>query len=63
MPFLGQIPLLQSIREGGDEGIPVMMSDDKISRNAFENFAALVARSVSMFNANFSEGKVAEVVD
>jgi ATP-binding protein involved in chromosome partitioning len=62
LPFLGQIPLIQSIREGGDEGIPVMMSDEEISRNAFENFAALTARSISMLNANFSEGKVAEVV-
>ena len=63
LPFLGQIPLVQSIREGGDEGIPAMMSDDKISHDAFENFAALVARSVSMLNANFSEEKVAEKVD
>jgi ATP-binding protein involved in chromosome partitioning len=63
LPFLGQVPLVQSIREGGDEGVPVMMSDDETSRNAFENFAALVARSVSMLNANFSEEKVASVVD
>jgi len=62
LPFLGQIPLIQSIREGGDEGIPVMMSDDEISRNAFENFAAFAVRSISMFNANFSEEKVAEIV-
>jgi hypothetical protein len=40
-----------------------MMSDDETSRNAFENFAALVARSASMLNANFSEEKVASVVD
>jgi ATP-binding protein involved in chromosome partitioning len=63
LPFLGQIPLVQSIREGGDQGIPVMMGDDEISRNAFENFAALTARSISMFNANFNEEKVAKVVD
>jgi len=63
LPFLGQIPLVQTIREGGDEGVPVMMSDDEISRNAFENLAALVARSVSMLNANFSEERVASVVD
>ncbi|HEY1872641.1 MAG TPA: Mrp/NBP35 family ATP-binding protein, partial [Chitinophagaceae bacterium] len=31
LPFLGQIPLIQSIREGGDEGIPVMAGDDEIS--------------------------------
>ncbi|MBV9961151.1 MAG: Mrp/NBP35 family ATP-binding protein [Parafilimonas sp.] len=63
LPFLGQIPLVQNIREGGDEGIPAMMGDDEISRNAFENVAAIVARSISMFNANFTEEKVAEVVD
>jgi ATP-binding protein involved in chromosome partitioning len=51
LPFLGQIPLVQAIREGGDTGIPAMMSDDEISRNAFENFAALTVRSISVFNA------------
>ena len=40
IPFLGQIPLVQSIREGGDEGVPVMMGDDEISKKAFEEFAA-----------------------
>ncbi len=63
LPFLGQIPLVQSIREGGDQGVPVMMSDDDISRNAFENFANLAARSISMVNANMSEEKIAAVVD
>ena len=62
IPFLGQIPLVQSIREGGDLGVPVMMSDDEISRAAFESFAAITTRSVSMLNANFSEEKVAEIV-
>ncbi len=50
IPFLGQIPLVQSIREGGDQGIPVMMSDDAVSKKAFEEFAADVVRSVAMRN-------------
>ena len=62
IPFLGQIPLVQSIREGGDEGVPVMMSDDEISKRAFQEFTDNVARSVSMRNANLSSAKVAEVV-
>ena len=62
LPFLGQIPLVQKIREGGDEGVPVMIGDDEISRTAFENFAALAVRSISMLNASFSEEKVAAVV-
>ena len=35
IPFLGQIPLVQSIREGGDLGIPVMMGDESITKKAY----------------------------
>ncbi|MER3498441.1 MAG: MRP family ATP-binding protein [Chitinophagaceae bacterium] len=62
IPFLGQIPLVQSIREGGDIGVPAMMSDDEITKKAFREFAADVVRSISMRNANLSSEKVAEVV-
>src|SRR3954464_12528317 len=63
IPFLGQIPLVQSIREGGDAGVPVMMGDDMISRHAFEEFAAAAARSISMRNANMSSTQVVEIVE
>ena len=62
IPFLGQIPLVQSIREGGDIGIPIMMSDDEISKAAFVDFAGTVARSVSMRNAHMKAEEVAETV-
>ena len=62
IPFLGQIPLVQSIREGGDQGVPVMMSDDAVTKKAFEGFAAQVVRSISMRNANISAEKIAETV-
>ena len=63
LPFLGQIPLVQSIREGGDQGVPIMMSDDEITKKAFEDFAAHVVRSVSMRNANMKSTVIAEVVE
>lgn len=63
IPFLGQIPLVQSIREGGDIGIPIMMSDDMVSRKAFEDFAANATRSIAMRNADVSAAKVAEVIE
>lgn len=62
IPFLGQIPLVQSIREGGDTGVPAMMSDDEITKRSFREFAAHVVRSVAMRNANMSAAKVAETV-
>lgn len=63
IPYLGQIPLVQAIREGGDSGVPVMISDDEVSRNAFLSFAGTAARSIAMRNANMSSGERAEVVE
>jgi ATP-binding protein involved in chromosome partitioning len=40
-----------------------MMGDDEITKNAFEEFAAAAARSISMRNANMSANEVAEVVE
>ena len=62
LPFLGQIPLVQSIREGGDIGVPIMMGDDAITKEAFLEFAGIVARSVSMRNAHMGAEEVAEIV-
>ena len=63
LPFLGQIPLVQSIREGGDIGIPIMMSDDEVTKQAFKDFAGAAARSISMRNANMNAEHVAQVVE
>ena len=63
LPFLGQIPLVQSIREGGDKGMPVMMGDDELSKKAFADFAGHVVRSVSMRNANMTASEVEQVLD
>lgn len=63
LPFLGQIPLVQSIREGGDAGMPVMIGNDEITKKAFEEFAAHVVRSISMRNANIGAERIAETVE
>ena len=61
IPFLGQIPLVQSIREGGDAGIPAMINgEDAISKNAFEEFAGNAVRSISMINAHINTAKISE---
>jgi ATP-binding protein involved in chromosome partitioning len=63
IPFLGQIPLIQRIREGGDEGRPVMIGDDAQSKKAFHEFAGNAARSIAMINANINSEKRAELVE
>ena len=63
LPFLGQIPLVQTIREGGDKGKPALIGDDEATRAAFNEFAGNVARSVSMRNAHMKPEQIAEVVE
>ena len=63
IPFLGEIPLVQSIREGGDIGIPVMMSDDEISKNAFIEFSDNAIRGIAMRNAKLPETEVSEILE
>jgi len=62
IPFLGQIPLIQNIREGGDEGKPVMIGENLEARRAFHEFAGNAARSIAMINANINTEKRAELV-
>lgn len=51
MNFLGQIPLVQSIREGGDKGAPAMLGGDAQTQEAFSRFAAETIRAIAVANA------------
>lgn len=62
IPFLGEIPLVQSIREGGDQGVPAMMSDDEISKAAFIQFAGSAARGIAMRNAQVPVTEIQQVL-
>jgi ATP-binding protein involved in chromosome partitioning len=52
LSFLGQIPLVQSIREGGDEGVPAMVGNDTVSKEAFRTFVGNAVRQIAIRNAN-----------
>ncbi len=54
VPFIGQIPIVQSIREGGDNGKPASTyaRENEIVANAFDEIAANVAQQVAIKNAN-----------
>ncbi|MDO9377130.1 MAG: Mrp/NBP35 family ATP-binding protein [Ferruginibacter sp.] len=62
IPFLGQIPIVQTIREGGDTGVPVMAGNDEITKKAFEDFAGAAARGIAMRNANFDATEIQEIL-
>ncbi len=48
--LLGQIPLVQGIREAGDAGRPAVLGEEEITREAFLNVARNVARQVAYRN-------------
>jgi ATP-binding protein involved in chromosome partitioning len=48
--LLGQIPIVQGIREGGDKGIPVAEGEEPIAKAAFEKVAQNVLRQVAVRN-------------
>jgi ATP-binding protein involved in chromosome partitioning len=51
MPFLGQIPLIQGIREGGDVGVPLLASENTQDKHYVQNFAGNVVRQMAIINA------------
>lgn len=61
LPFLGQIPLVQSICDGGDLGVPAMVGDDAVSKAAFEAFAGMAARNIAIRNATLPQTQTVTV--
>jgi ATP-binding protein involved in chromosome partitioning len=62
IPFLGELPIAMSIREGGDEGKPALLYGDEKSKLAIDLIAQQVARNISIRNANLDPTKVVEVL-
>jgi len=60
VPFLGQIPLVQAIRESGDSGLPAVMKGGTAAL-AFTNLAESLARQVAIRNATFETTKKVEI--
>lgn len=60
VPFLGEIPLVQSIREAGDAGRPAVMNEGQ-STVAFKTIAENVAQQVALRNANAAPTERVEI--
>ena len=61
IPLLGQIPLVQSIRESGDEGKPVSLEEDSLVGKAFVDLANNVAAKIEERNSNLAPTKKVEI--
>jgi ATP-binding protein involved in chromosome partitioning len=61
IPLLGQIPIVQSIREGGDEGRPIAVNEDSITANAFVELAQKVVEQAEIRNKKMPPTQKVEV--
>ena len=63
LPLLGELPLVQSVREGGDDGTPIALRDPDIdiSSRAFHDLAINVAQQIAIKNAKAGVTVSAEV--
>ncbi len=60
VPLLGQIPLVQGIRESGDSGLPAVLKEG-VTADAFRELAEALARRIAIRNANFDTTKKVEI--
>ena len=61
VPLLGQIPIVQSICEGGDNGTPVSLDEDSVTGRAFLSLAASVVRQVDRRNVEMAPTQIVEM--
>jgi ATP-binding protein involved in chromosome partitioning len=60
VPFLGEIPIIQSIRESGDTGYPAVLKNG-MTKDAYMNLAETVARQIAIRNASAEKTSIVEV--
>lgn len=60
--FLGEVPLVQGIREGGDSGEPIAVQNSIVS-STFNAIAEKVAQKVAILNAQNEPTKPVEIVE
>jgi ATP-binding protein involved in chromosome partitioning len=53
LPLLGQLPLVQSVREASDAGRPAVLQENTPQAKLFMEFAQSVAQQVAIRNASF----------
>jgi ATP-binding protein involved in chromosome partitioning len=56
IPLLSQVPIIEAIAEGGDSGIPIVMSNpESPASKAYKNLAGKVAAQLSINQAKSGE--------
>jgi ATP-binding protein involved in chromosome partitioning len=62
-PLLGQVPLIQSVREGADAGLPVMLHPEAENAKAFMRIAEGLVKAVNKRNTEQGPTKRVEITN
>ncbi len=57
LPLLGQIPIIESVRESGDSGKPDALNPNSHASDFFRTLAENLARQISISNAGLTQAK------
>jgi ATP-binding protein involved in chromosome partitioning len=55
LPFLGEIPLIQSVCRAGDEGVPAVFNKESLVKPYFNQIAEQFEKEVSIINAEITQ--------
>lgn len=61
LPLLGQIPIVQGVREGGDKGEPIALHNENPIALAFEEMAKNVVKAVDNRNKTLEPTKIVQI--
>jgi ATP-binding protein involved in chromosome partitioning len=61
IPFLGEIPLIQSVREAGDYGIPASMQDSTNIEEIFKNITKNMLSQLLIRNKELPKTEVIKI--
>lgn len=61
IPFLGEIPLIQSVREAGDYGRPASMQENTISENTFNKISKNMLSELLKRNKELPETEIVKI--
>jgi len=61
VPVLGQIPIVQNIREGGDNGQPIALDENSINGKLFKELSKMVDEQVGIRNFKLDKTKIVQL--
>ena len=63
VPFLGEIPLVQAVREAGDTGQPIALQEGSPQAKAFHYLAQEVVKNVVARNENLPPSEAIKITN